>query len=397
MKEYKWSYLVEKAIKKTNTPFYLFSSYFIDNQLNNITKSIDYPVQNCLSLKTLSLKELLKWWRKKGLYAEVTSEYELKAALYEGFEPSKIIVNGVSKHSWDKKIWVNNLRVHFDSLSEISNLLSIAKKKKWKVGLRFHPNIQNDPENPSFPDQFGMPVNDFLKACELIRNNDLELEGIHIHLRSNIPCLKTIKLAINEFYETIKFTNINLKYIDLGGGLPAMNIISKESIWNSNYNLKDHNILINYVINLFPSLDEVILENGRFILANCGILVLSVIDIKMINGTKFLICNGGRTNNALPSDWEEHNIEVFPKRNNKFINYSLCGPTCMAYDCFARIDLPEEIQISDKIVYHDAGAYHLGWENRFSQPLSSILWHDHENNTISVVRKRESFNNWWNK
>lgn len=108
-----------------------------------------------------------------------------------------------------------------------------------------------------------------------------------------------------------------------------------------------------------------------------------------------MICDGGRTNHALPSDWEEHEIEILPTRRKGAPVYTaVCGPTCMAYDCITRKKLPSDIQVGDKVLWFNAGAYHLSWENRFSQPLARVLWHDEQDNILEA-RPTESFGEWW--
>jgi len=395
MKNDIWDLLIEESLNKTSTPFYLFSTSAIEDQLNKIHQICDFPVYSCLSIKTLPLKELLKWWKTKELFAEVTSEYELIAALTEGFTPHNIVVNGVAKHSWSENVWTDGLRVNFDSCTEIRELSDMALKKKWHVGIRFHPRVQNDPETPSFPDQFGISSNDFKIAVEWLILKGIKLENVHIHLRSNIPNFETFISAVDELYENLKLLNLNIKSIDIGGGLPSANIKQKDLSWSSVFNLRDVSCLVNYIKNKFTDIVEIFFEYGRFVLSSCGIIVFTVIDIKNMNGVNFIICDGGRVNNALPSDWEVHKIEVYPKRVGKLIEFNLCGSTCMAYDCFSRTNLPENIQIGDKIIYFDAGAYHLSWESHFSHPLSNILWHNHEENSLSLVRKKESFEEWW--
>ena len=147
---------------------------------------------------------------------------------------------------------------------------------------------------------------------------------------------------------------------------------------------------------MFPNVQEFVLENGRFVLSECGVLVLTINDIKKIGGLKYLICNGGRTNHALPSDWEDHEINILPHRSGEVVYTIICGPTCMAFDCIARKKLPSDVSIGDKVLWFNAGAYHLSWETRFSQPLARVLWHDERDNIVEA-RPPESFSEWWGR
>ena len=125
-------------------------------------------------------------------------------------------------------------------------------------------------------------------------------------------------------------------------------------------------------------------------------LDLTVKDIKKIDGLKFLICDGGRTNHALPSDWQIHQIDTLPNRAGESVYTAVCGPTCMAFDCIIRKKLPSAISVGDKIIWFNAGAYHLSWETRFSQPLARVLWHNEEDEIVEA-RTPESFSEWWGR
>src|SRR4029077_20474886 len=110
---------------------------------------------------------------------------------------------------------------------------------------------------------------------------------------------------------------------------------------------------------------------------------------------RYIICDGGRTNHALVSDWETHRINVIPERKGKVVPATVCGPTSMAFDRLARVSLPEDITLGDLILWSNAGAYHVPWETRFSHGLAPVIWVD-DKHEISLARDRESFQRWWN-
>jgi len=396
MTPHDWKDLVIRASSHYETPFYLFSPEPIKNQLNLISNKFGRNVKNWLSIKTLPLKLLLRWWLSTGLGVEAASEYELLAALNEGFSPENIIVNGVAKHFWEANTWVNRLRINIDSKNELKHLIRTAKEMKWRIGLRFHPSVQNDPEDSRCPDQFGLPTKEFIEAINLLREHCIELDTIHIHLRSNVPNVEWFIKALHELKLLVEKNNIIFNCIDLGGGLPAKGEKQLDETWNSTLKLVDLGKAINLCNDMFPFINEIILENGRFLLSNCGVLVLKINDIKYMKNIRHLICDGGRTNHALPSDWQSHKIEILPNRVGKPIYTAICGPTCMAFDCIAKIHLPDDICTGDKIIWFNAGAYHLSWETRFSQPLARVLWHN-EKNQLVEARKKENFNEWWGR
>ena len=108
---------------------------------------------------------------------------------------------------------------------------------------------------------------------------------------------------------------------------------------------------------------------------------------------RHLICDGGRTTQALVSHWEDHALWSIPKRGGPTCLTAVDGPTCMAFDQLTRRPLSRRLRPGDYLVWMEAGAYHLPWETRFSHGHAAVLWHD--NGGIRVVRERESFEGWW--
>jgi diaminopimelate decarboxylase len=134
--------------------------------------------------------------------------------------------------------------------------------------------------------------------------------------------------------------------------------------------------VLSKIVKKAPSLCEIWMENGRFVLAGTGVLVLSILDIKERPGLRQMICDGGRTMNALISTWERHALIPLERRSGTKRLTGVYGPTCMAFDQIARIPLPVSMREGDRLIWLDAGAYHLPWETRFSHRLAEIWWHD---------------------
>ena len=145
----------------------------------------------------------------------------------------------------------------------------------------------------------------------------------------------------------------------------------------------------------FPGLRELWLENGRFLTARSGVLVVTVLDVKERGGLRQLICDGGRTMNALVSNWEEHALLSVPQRSGATQLTAVHGPTCMAFDQLTRRPLPRSLRPGDRLVWLDAGAYHIPWETRFSHGLAAVLWH--ADGKLTCARAAESFDAWWSQ
>jgi diaminopimelate decarboxylase len=390
---HRWAEHAERVSREFGTPVYLFAWEPVADQLRELSLALTgLPVKSWYSFKTCPLPILLDQWRRVGHAVEVVSEFELQAAIRIGFLPKQILVNGVAKHTWLPRHRIEGLRVNFDSVTEIRALDTIACDLGWSVGLRFHPHAQRDPDNEQFPDQFGIPRSDMGKAVELLRDRGLALSCVHMHLRSNVLAA-TLAAALEELSKTIDATGMQPLVLNVGGGLAAAGVVVQMQ-GDDFLTLTTLSPILRGALDRMPSVREVWLENGRYLLAPAGVLVVRVNDIKEHDGLRHLICDGGRTNHALVSDWETHAVSTVPSRNGATVPTVVCGPTCMAFDHLFRGPLPRAIEVGDLLVWHDAGAYHLPWETRFSHGLAPVVFLD-QTGVQHLARARESFNDWW--
>jgi diaminopimelate decarboxylase len=299
-----------------------------------------------------------------------------------------IVVNGVGKHHWLDACPETGLSVNFDSLSEIRTLVPQAIERGWRLGLRVAVSPQIDPDYPDQPAQFGMTEREIQAAVDHIRSQGADIEILHFHLHSNVNNVSEFYRALDECCELAEHLSIRPHFVDLGGGLPDLDVSQR------NHGKVGPGFVLEYAQFLadaskrFADLDALWIENGRYLLGPAGILVVSVIDTKWIGGRRFIICDGGRTNHAIESDWEDHPVILVRETGGAYVPSTVCGPNCMAYDWIYKGPLPEEIQDNDRIVYLNAGAYHLPWETRFSRGLCRVLW-SHDGKTIKEIRAAE--------
>ncbi|MBM3838369.1 MAG: hypothetical protein FJ398_10460 [Verrucomicrobia bacterium] len=391
-----WKRLVARAARNHRTPFYLFSIDPIREALAEL-KRIDnaaLPVRHWLSCKTQPVRPLLQWWRRQGRGLEVVSEFELQAALAEGFNPERILVNGPAKHHWLPRRPVPRLAVNFDSLREIERLLPLAKSLNWRVGIRCLTEEEFDPETPSRPTQFGLAPHDAILALHRLQRAGAEIEILHFHLRTNVASAAVYERAIREVAEICGAARWIPRVLDCGGGFPPGHTLPRNGRpFAARFDLEKLAKVYENAARLLPGLEEIWLENGRFLTARSGVLVAQVLDVKERRGLRQLICDAGRTTHALLSNWEAHEVLALPSRGGRASLTGVYGPTCMAFDQLTCRALPRSIREGDLLIWMEAGAYHMPWETRFSHGLATVLWH--ENGKLRLARPRESFAAWW--
>lgn len=384
---------LEEVATRWGTPAFLIVEQRICDALSRLNQ-IDspIPVRHWLSCKTLPLQPFLSSWLSRGDGIEVVSDFELDFAIREGFAPEKIVVNGTAKHRWLSDFDAPGLNVQFDSLTEIDALGALAAARRWSVGIRLHTSENLDPDDSRYFDQFGISLADLPGALQRFAKHALRVERVGFHLRSNLRNVEPYLAALSEVAAACYANQMTPRVLDIGGGLPACGEIV-DGVDGAEFDLNEMSRVFARCPDLLPAVHEVWLENGRFITSEAGHLLLRVWDVKRRSDVRYLICDGGRVNHALPSDWQRHRISPLPRRNGDLVTTVVCGPTCMAYDVLARMELPADIGQGDLLDWQNAGAYHISWETRFSFGLAPIVWL-HNDGRLSLVRAREARGDW---
>lgn len=393
-----WRSLLRPLVGRQPTPFYLFSVLPIEKALAELDQHFGHlPLRHWLSFKTQPLRPLVQWWRQQGRPIEVVSEFEFLAARAEGFPPKKILLNGPAKHSWLPRHATRELRglcLNFDSVTEARVLAPLAKKLDWTCGLRLLTREEFDPEKPSFATQFGLTPEEAVPLVARLRRAGVRPETIHFHLRTNVASADVYERALKETAEICRAARFAPLHVDCGGGFPPPRVWTRGGQpVNARFDFTAMAQIYERALKLFPEAREIWLENGRWMSARSGALVVRILDIKERGGVRNLICDGGRTMNALISNWENHQMFTLPRRRGATTLTTVNGPTCMAFDQLARVPLPRSLRVGDHLVWMEAGAYHLPWETRFSHGLAAVLWHDGK--TVKTVRPQETFLDWW--
>jgi diaminopimelate decarboxylase len=351
-------------------------------------------VRHWYSCKTQPLRPLLQWWLEQGRGIEVVSEFECLAALKEGFPPDRILINGPAKHHWLPRHGIPGLLVNLDSPAEARALTPLAKRLGWTLGVRLNTPEEFDPQAPQFPTQFGMTPEEAVPTIRRLRRAGARLEIAHFHLRTNVASPSVYQRTLSELAVVCRAARWSPRYVDCGGGFPPPHVQTRGGKRvDAQFSLSAMAQVYRQALREFPDTREIWLENGRWLTARSGVLVVKILDVKERRGMRLLICDGGRTTNALISTWETHELLPLPLRGGTHCPTTVTGPTCMAFDQLARRPLPRGLRAGDHLLWLDAGAYHLSWEIRFSHGWAAMLWHD--GRRTRVDREAEPFAHWW--
>jgi diaminopimelate decarboxylase len=386
-----WRDVLATAAERYGTPCYVTRWRPIARALEAFARlaSSGVRVRPWLSFKTHPVLPLLGQWLERGLGVEVVSECEFVTARTAGAAADCLLVNGVAKHAWLPRHHVRGLRVHFDSISELHGLLVQAQEERWRVGIRCHAPDECDARDPAFGGQFGMTADEAVDGLTMLRRAGVDVLGLHVHLGGAAATPGAYRRAVDHLRGICVAAAFHPRYVDLGGGLPTRAPLAAAA-WRD---LED--ALTEAETAFAPELDEIWLENGRYVTERAGALVVRVLDVKERDDSRYLICDGGRTNQALAADHGPHAMLIFPARSGAPRLTTVCGPTCMTDDRLARLPLPADLGRGDLIAWMDAGAYHLPWETRFSHGQCAVVWCDPDD-TLVLARRREMPDAWAN-
>ena len=220
------------------------------------------------------------------------------------------------------------LLINVESENEVNLINKISKKisKKTSIGIRLNPNVTGKTHRKistgGKDEKFGLSYNDFIILCEKIKKmKNLNLEGISVHIGSQITNVIPFKKMLSVVNKVINKTKINFRFIDLGGGM-GISYSKKEK----EINLKKYAKLIQKFMKNKNS--KIIFEPGRFIIGNAAILITKIIYIKKSNKKNFIILDAGMNNLMRPALYGAHHQIIPFKKNTKSFFFILPVNKC---------------------------------------------------------------------
>ena len=372
------------------TPTFVYSKATLERHANAYINSFEtMSGLVCFSVKALSNISILKTLKKSGCGFDIVSGGELHRALLAGADPKKIIFSGVgkSKEEMAAGIEANILSFNVESQQELQRLSEVAAamKRTASVAIRFNPNVDAGvhefTKTGRGSDKFGVSTEtamDLAKEC--FKNDSLNLVGITCHIGSQIMELKGFQDAAKQALELLvelDKLNINLDFIDMGGGL-GVNYVDEKTIQPYE--------LIQCYEKIFANRNErLILEPGRSISANAGIM-LTKVEYKK---DSFLIADAAMNDLLRPALYDAHH-NVWPVVKNKNASsVNLVGPICETGDFIAK-NINIAASAGDLLAVRTVGAYGFVMSSNYnSRPRAAEIIVDKDK--FYLIRKREDY------
>jgi len=387
----------QKLAKKYRTPFYCYSLAQLKNNYNYMSNAFrNIKPIICFSIKSNSNISILKELKKMGSGADVVSIGELLKATKAGISSKKIVFSGIGKTEEEIKMAIKKkvLLINVESESEVNLINNISKKmsRKTSIGIRLNPNVTGKTHQKistgGKDEKFGLVYKDFINLISKVKKmKNLELDGISVHIGSQITNIKPFKKVLSIINKIIKKTKMNFKFIDLGGGM-GVSYVKKEK----QLNLKQYAKLVNKFIENKNS--KIIFEPGRFIIANSAILITKIIYIKKSKNKNFIILDAGMNNLMRPALYDaKHQIVPLKKTSKLFRgNIEFVGPICESSDKFSSQKNFSQIKEGDYVCLTHVGAYGMSLSSNYNTrpTIAEILVSGSKH---KLIKKRQSLEN----
>jgi len=380
--------------KKYGTPAFIYSSEVIRNNYAIYSNQKREGDLICYAVKANSNLNILKMLVDIGSGFDVVSGNELKKCLLAGADKNKIVFSGVAKSEEEITHAIENeiLSINIESINEYKRIekISSSLNKKVKCALRVNPDITIGShkyiETGAKSSKFGLGKKDVNEVSELaLKSENIELTTIACHIGSQISDENLILQSLDYIFviaEELKKQGHEISCLDIGGGL---------GIKYHNEKKGDPALLIKEIKRRLNGTNyKFILEPGRSIIGNAGILISKVEYIKEAGDKKFAIVDTGMNDLIRPSLYEAwHGVMELENRKVKSEKYDIAGPVCETGDVLAT-DRELRILPNDIIALMDVGAYGSVMSSNYNsrlKPVEILVTGD----KAEVIRRRESF------
>ena len=392
---------VKQLAEEFGTPLYIYSRATLERHWHAFDSALgEHPHLICYAVKANSNIGILNVMAKLGSGFDIVSQGELERVLAAGGEASKVVFSGVAKSRAEimRALEVGIRCFNVESIAELHRINQIAGEmgKVAPISLRVNPDVDAH-THPYIStglkeNKFGVSVDEAREVYKLAATlPHVKITGMDCHIGSQLTELQPFLDATDRLIrlmEQLKEDGITLKHLDLGGGL-GVTYTDETPPHPSDYaaallnKLKDYKDL------------EIILEPGRAIAANAGILVAKVQYLKSNESRNFAITDTGMNDMIRPALYEAYMniIEIDRTLGREKAIYDVVGPVCETSDFLGK---QRELAIAegDYIAQRSAGAYGASMSSNYnSRPRTAEVLVDGDK--AHLIRRRENLSELW--
>lgn len=405
---------VEALAKKFGTPLFVYSNQTLTHhftKLDNAMSGVDHLV--CFAVKSNSNAAVLRTIADLGGGFDLVSGGELQRVMAAGGDPGKCAFAGVGKSQEEIAFALQQGVYTFNAESEPEleriNRIAAKMKKVAPVAVRVNPNVEAGTHKKittgTYENKFGIAYEEiegvYARASKL---KNLRLRGLQMHIGSQITAVTPFELAVKKVLPlaaTLKQKH-GIEFLSIGGGLgivynPALQ--SGDSKWWHSEAGRDILTPAKYAERLVPLLKNsglrILMEPGRFISGNAGILVTRVEYIKRTGQKNFVIVDAAMNDLIRPAFYDAyHEIVPVVKKGGKLLSTDVVGPICESGDFFCHDRELPKVAEGEYIALLSAGAYSSAMGSNYNTralPAEVMVKGD----KAALVRRRQAIPEIW--
>ena len=387
---------VQQIAEKVGTPFYLYSYHTLVRHFTVFDEAFKgIPHLICYSAKANSNLAFLRLFVNLGGGVDVVSGGELYRALKGGAAPQKIVFSGVGKREDEIEYALKTgiLMFNVESSQELQVINDVAGRigKNAAIAIRVNPDI--DPKTHPYistglkQNKFGIDILRAPMAYRLASQlPNLKVIGIDCHIGSQLvevePIIEALR-RLKQLVENLRKEGMEIQYLDLGGGLGIT------------YEDEEPPHPVEYASTILEEIRgfgcTLILEPGRVIVGNAGVLVSKVLYTKENEEKRFVIVDAGMNDLIRPSYYGSyHQILPVKEETREEIVADVVGPICESSDFLAKGRKIPNLRAGELIAVMSAGAYGFSMSTNYnSRPrIAEVLVRDDQ---MFVIRRREGY------
>ncbi len=405
---------IDSLVRKFGTPLFVYSSRTLEERygaLDVALAPVDHQV--CFAMKSNSSLSVLRTLAKLGSGFDLVSGGELQRAIAAGGDPGKCAFAGVGKTdaeiTYALKQGVYTFNVESEPEMLRINRIAAKLKKRAPVAVRVNPNVEAGTHKKittgTYENKFGIAFEEiealYARAAKL---KNLHLRGVQMHIGSQITDVHPFELAVRKvapLAARLKAAH-GIEFFSIGGGLgivydPAL-ASGDPKWWKSGPGAK---ILTpqKYAARLLPELQalglKILIEPGRFISGNSGILITRVEYVKRTGKKNFLIVDAAMNDLIRPAFYDAyHEIVPLKRKTGTLISSDVVGPICESGDYFCHDRPLPKLGEGDYLALLSAGAYGSVMGSNYntrSLPAEVLV----KGNKAALVRRRQPVEEIW--
>ena len=383
---------------RVGTPLHAYSASAIRQRIRDLQTAMQgLDTLVCYAVKANANLAILQMMADAALGADIVSGGELQRSLRAGIPAERIVFSGVGK-SVDEigdALAAGIGRFNVESRDELESLQGCAAARNViaHAAVRVNPDVDAlthaKISTGKSENKFGVGINEARQwFADSSRLTHVRLDGLHVHIGSQILSLDPIRLALQRlaaFWRELASDGHAINSIDVGGGL---GVCYRDS-HDRPVPVKDYAEVIRQALVGFGG--RILLEPGRWLVAEAGVLLTRVLRIKQGRQRRFLVVDAGMTELLRPSLYDAwHEIVPVSCRQRPLQTYAVVGPVCETSDTFAVDRQLPACEPGDLLMLKTTGAYGAAMASNYnSRPLAAEVLLDR--GRYAIVRRRQTF------